>query len=36
MDFIRKHRRFFQIIVILASVALILTSLLPLYYGGLL
>lgn len=35
MNFVRKHQTLFRIIVIIASGALILSSLLPLFFGGL-
>ncbi len=35
MDLIRKHQRILRIIVIIASLALVASSLLPLFYGGL-
>lgn len=35
MNFFRKHEWFWKILVGIASLALIATSLLPLFYGGL-
>lgn len=35
MNFFRKHERFWKIIVIIASFALIATSFIPLFVGGL-
>lgn len=35
MDLIRKHQRILRFIVIIASLALVASSLLPLFYGGL-
>lgn len=34
MNFFRKHEKFWKIIVVIASLALIATSLLPLLAGG--
>ncbi len=34
MNFFRKHEKFWKIIVVVASLALIATSLLPLFAGG--
>lgn len=35
MNFFRKHEKFWKIIVVIASLALIATSFLPLLVGGL-
>lgn len=35
MDFVRKHRKFWTVIVIIASLSLVLSSLLPFFFGGL-
>jgi hypothetical protein len=35
MNFFRKHERFWKIIVIISTVALIASSLIPLFAGGL-
>jgi len=35
MNFFRKHQRVWKIIVIVSSLALIASSLIPLLYGGL-
>lgn len=34
MNFIRKHEKFWKVMVVIASVALIATSFLPLFMGG--
>jgi hypothetical protein len=35
MNFFRKHERFWKILVVVASLALIASSLIPLFAGGL-
>lgn len=35
MDYIRKHRKVFQVVFIIATVALLLTSFAPLFIIGL-
>lgn len=35
MNFFRKHEKFWKVIVIIASLALVLTSFVPLLSGGL-
>lgn len=35
MNFFRKHEKFWKIVVVVASVALIASSLIPLIMGGL-
>lgn len=35
MNFFRKHEKFWKVMVIIASIALIASSLLPLFAGGL-
>ena len=35
MHFFRKHEKFWKVIVVIASLALIASSFIPLLYGGL-
>ncbi len=35
MNFFRKHEKFWKVVVVIASVALILSSFIPLLAGGL-